>query len=543
MAYNVLRNNVLPPGEYGMYLRKSRKDIEAESQGEGETLKRHEENLLRLAEKYNITISEKNIFREVVSGETIDQRPEVQNMLNLVTEGKLTGVFVMEIERIARGDTSDQGAVAKAFKYNNTLIITPAKIYDPNDEADEEYFEFGLFMSRREYKTINRRLQRGRIAAVSEGLYLASTPPYGYNKVKIHNDKGYTLEIIPDQAVIVQSIYEWHAIGVQQEDGSILKLGATRIADRLNQMGVKPLRSQYWTKSSIIDILRNPVYAGMIRWGYKKEEKFIKDNKVRKQRRKGDEYHLVKGKHEAIISMELYNTVQDILANRRHASVPGNTVLKYPFTGIIYCGKCGRLMTRLAKSNKTPYDTIKCMNKQCNNVSSPLYLVEDVIITSMQQWLNDFTVKWEYEKLNNPYSSAIQLQISVINQAKNDHAKLSAQRERLYTLVEQGAYSVDIFVQRNKKLTNDIEALEETIQKCEQELNRLRNQESYNDFFISNAQRILDQYYELDTATAKNEALKEILEKVEYVKDKPNKKGDRDNKNFKIELFPKVIQF
>ena len=45
------------------------------------------------------------------------------------------------------------------------MIITPIKIYDPNDEYDEEYFEFGLFMSRREYKTIKRRMQRGRVAA------------------------------------------------------------------------------------------------------------------------------------------------------------------------------------------------------------------------------------------------------------------------------------------------------------------------------------------------------------------------------------------
>ncbi len=48
----------------------------------------------------------------------------------------------------------DQGIVSQAFKYSGTRIITPTKTYDPNNEFDEEYFEFGLFMSRREYQTI-----------------------------------------------------------------------------------------------------------------------------------------------------------------------------------------------------------------------------------------------------------------------------------------------------------------------------------------------------------------------------------------------------
>ena len=41
------------------------------------------------------------------------------------------------------GNTRDQGIVAEAFKYSDTKIITPSKTYDPNNEFDEEYFEFG----------------------------------------------------------------------------------------------------------------------------------------------------------------------------------------------------------------------------------------------------------------------------------------------------------------------------------------------------------------------------------------------------------------
>ena len=155
--------------EYCIYLRKSRADVEAEVRGEGETLKRHEKVLVDLAKKMNIVIG--RIYREIVSGESISSRPEVQKVLTDVESGMWKGVLVIEVERLARGDTMDQGRVAQAFKYSDTKIITPMKVYDPNDEYDEEYFEFGLFMSRREYKTINRRLQGGRISSVLEGKY------------------------------------------------------------------------------------------------------------------------------------------------------------------------------------------------------------------------------------------------------------------------------------------------------------------------------------------------------------------------------------
>ena len=103
----------------------------------------------------------------------------MKKLLTDVKMGKWKGVLVVEVERLARGETMDQGIVAQAFKISETKIITPMKIYDPNNEFDEEYFEFGLFMSRREYKVINRRLQRGRLMSVNEGKYVGSVAPFG----------------------------------------------------------------------------------------------------------------------------------------------------------------------------------------------------------------------------------------------------------------------------------------------------------------------------------------------------------------------------
>ena len=180
---------------YSIYLRKSRADAEAEMAGEGETLARHEKALLALAKKQNLTITK--IYKEILSGETIAGRPVMQQLLQDVESGLWQGVLVMEVERLGRGNTMDQGIILNAFKYSNTKIITPIKTYDPNDEFDEEYFEFSQFMSRREYKTILRRMQRGREASAKEGKFTGSIPPFGYRREKLQHDKGYSLAIEP----------------------------------------------------------------------------------------------------------------------------------------------------------------------------------------------------------------------------------------------------------------------------------------------------------------------------------------------------------
>ena len=175
---------------YAIYLRKSRADMELEKMEKYETLARHKKILLDLARKREFDIVK--IYEEIVSGESIRQRPEMQKLLQDVSNELYEGVLVMEVERLARGNTRDQGIVAETFQYSGTKIITPNKVYDPNNDLDQEYFEFGLFMSRREYKTIQRRLNTGRVQSVNEGNYIGSVPPYGYDIV--HPDrKTYTL--------------------------------------------------------------------------------------------------------------------------------------------------------------------------------------------------------------------------------------------------------------------------------------------------------------------------------------------------------------
>ena len=292
---------------YCIYLRKSRKDLELEKSENYDTLTRHRNTLLELAHKMSLTIGK--IYEEVVSGDSIAARPEMQQLLNDVAEGIWEGVLVMEIERLARGDTSDQGIVARTFTYTDTLIITPVKTYNPADEFDQEYLDFELFMSRREYNTIKRRMHAGMISSCKEGNYIHNQPPFGFNRVKNEDCKGFRLEPKPGEAEIVKLIFEWYTKGVLQDDGTYKPIGTSLIANKLNtEYSIKP-KSGVWTVPTISSMLRNEHYLGYIVYGKTKREKVFQDGMLVDKwmyHAKGD-YDLYPGKHPALVSQEVFD--------------------------------------------------------------------------------------------------------------------------------------------------------------------------------------------------------------------------------------------
>ena len=137
-----LRKELIDATQYCIYLRKSRQDLEAEARGEGDTLARHRRTLTELAEARSLPVGA--IYEEVVSGDTIAARPQMQRLLQEVEAGQWRGVIVMEIERLARGDSIDQGIVARAFKYSETRIITPFKTFDPTTNTTRSILNSGF---------------------------------------------------------------------------------------------------------------------------------------------------------------------------------------------------------------------------------------------------------------------------------------------------------------------------------------------------------------------------------------------------------------
>ena len=228
-----------------LYLRKSRADEEMERQGQGETLSKHRKALLKFAKEREFNIIE--IKEEIVSGESLFHRPKMLELLKEVESKLYEGVLVMDMQRLGRGDMQDQGLILKTFKDSGTKIITPQKTYDLSDDFDEEYSEFEAFMSRKELKMINRRMQGGRVRSVEDGNYIGTNPPIGYDIDFI--GRARTLKANA-QAEIVRMIFDMYVGGN----------GAGMVAESLNNLGYKTANGNEFTRSSVCFIIKNLVY-------------------------------------------------------------------------------------------------------------------------------------------------------------------------------------------------------------------------------------------------------------------------------------------
>ncbi|MBP5578157.1 MAG: recombinase family protein [Ruminococcus sp.] len=484
---------------YCMYLRKSRADIEAESRGEGETLSRHHAMLAELAERQELNIEQ--IYKEIVSGDSIAARPQMQALLADVSDGRYAGVLVVEIERLARGDTIDQGIVAQAFRESSTKIITPSKTYDPDNEFDEEYFEFSLFMSRREYKTIKRRMQNGRLASVKEGNYIGSAAPYGYRKTN-PEPKVHTLEMILSESETVKLIYKLYLDG----------MGTKSIADELNRIGISPQKKRLWESPSIKKILSNPVYCGKVGW---------------KTRSNGDT--LYNGIHEPVISEEIFRSVQEKKRSCPAVQLRTNDRLLNYYHNVLFCKNCGHQMKRRFTA-KSGSEHILCVYNECKGktVSSAFEAVDEAVIAALRYRVKLLErLKWE----GNEKSSDEPDEKALLN-AELERAK--KQKERLYDLLEQEVYDINLFRERSEIITEKIKKAETALK----ELESVREPEKpQSGEAVQSIESILERFSDAGPEE-KNRLLRAVFRKIYYSK---NKRTYRNRPYSDLELTAEFI--
>lgn len=514
----------LEQGEYWMYLRKSRADIEAEARGEGETLKKHEQLLYKLAKVHGILITE--TFREIVSGESIYHRPEMLRMMAMMEERRPKGVLVVDMDRLGRGDMQEQGLILGTFRRLDVKIITPRKIYDLNDEFDEEYSEFEAFMARKELKLITRRLQRGRVLSVEAGNYIATRPPYGYEILDLPD--GRTLKPHSEQAEVVKQIFRWYT----QE-----QMGSSKISTKLNELSIPTYTGRAWTPASVLSILKNAVYVGRIQWKKREQKKSRTPGKRRDTRtRDRSEWIDVPGKHEPLIDEGTFRIAQERLRSRYHIPYQlnelGQPKITTALAGLVRCGKCGKAMIYRPYVHAKSH--LRCYTPGCPTRSSEYDLVELRIVESLEKWLSNYKIKWNKRKKDEP-DQALEFKRAALSTLEKELSELELQKGRLFDLLERGIYSEEVFLERSQNLAQRIQSMQEAIARAKEEIGEEERRQQARKNVIPLVENVINSYYKTTDPVKRNALLKSVLHYAVYYKDK-NQRGD----NFTLELFPRI---
>ena len=504
---------------YIMYLRKSQMDRDFEDASVTETLARHRRTLEEFAERNKLNIAV--ILEEVVSGESLSSRPKMMELLELVSTGEYAGVVCMDIDRLSRGNSIDSGIIQQTLQIYDCKIVTPQKTYDLNNESDEQFADMKFMFSRYEHKTINKRLVAGRKSSIKEGKFVGSKAPFGYEKVKLKGEKGYTLKIIPNEAEVVRMIFDWYT-----NDG----LGSGQIANRLNELHIKPRVSDEWSGSSVIQMIRNEHYIGKTvskRYPIRKQ---IIDGKLVKRAYRNKNYELYDGRQEPIISEEQFELATKIRNDSYVAPAKITTELSNPFAGILRCGICGTMMKRHTNSNKNPgcEPRFKCpRGKTCGCKSNKLNEVEEAIVEAMRDWLDGYILTLDTDipvKTDGLETALVMLQ--------NKLEELFEQQDSICELHEKGDYSDRLFKRRNDQIESEIDQIESDIRDLEIQIAEQHEEESINLNIIPTSQKLLDNYEDL-TPKEKNDLWKEVVHKIEYKKTETKGKFD-------IVIYPKL---
>ena len=489
-----------------MYLRKSRQDEELEKKENTDTLARHRSTLLAVAKKQHLDIIE--VKEEIVSGSSISSRPKMIDLLDEVKSNMYDAVLCMDIDRLCRGGMQDQGLILDTFKDSHTLIITPNKTYNLNNELDEEMTEFKAFFARRELRIISKRMQRGRVKCVEEGKYLSSTAPFGY-KFEYAKEGERLLVIDEEKAPIIRNIFDMYINGN----------GAYKIKVFLDNIGVKTNNNIPFSEMAIRRIIKNKVYCGYVTW-FNYRRKGTKS-------KKGTDKELieVKGIHEPIVSEEVWNKAQDIRINKQLTPTNSGNGLTNALAGIVKCACCGHTMTNTSASYKEGY--VKFMRcKYCNeNRGIKNNILENTILEYLETILQEFEEQILANEIENKENDRISNLNHTLSLLEKESQELNKQKNNLHDLLERGIYDVDTYLERtqilSKKSDANKQAIENTLQLIENEKSINVN---YNELALS-IKLVLDSYKKTDDIELKNFLLKSVIDEIIYFKEKGKRKA------------------
>ena len=497
----------LTPEEILEYLRKSRTDdptLDVE-----EILSRHETILDEYAERtWGSKIPESQKMREVVSGETIDSRPELLKILKMIESPKIKGVLLVEVQRLGRPDLEDIGRLSKLFRYTNTLVITPAKTFDLRNEYDREAFERELMRGNEYLEYTKKIMNRGRLLSVQQGNFIGQKAPYGYEKTVIMEGKKkcHTLKPVEAEAEVVRMIFDMYV----NED-----MGRVNIAHRLNDLKIPTRTGALWAQDTLKTMLENDHYIGKVRWNWRKTVNIVEDGEVRQVRPKTKvgEYLVYEGKHPAIISEELFYAAREKQGKNHRAK--SKTKVRNPLAGILYC-QCGRAMslrTYIKNGEERSAARLLCDNQAYCKTTSALYSeVLDRVRDTLKQCISDFEIR-----IDSDDKTSQKLHENLIKRLKSKLEELNKKEVSQWEKYSEEAMPKEIFEKLNEKVLKEKDEIQQALCKAYESMPEPID---YEEQLL----RFKDALEALDdpevSAEKKNKLLKACIERIDYKREK-----------------------
>ena len=384
---------------------------------------------------------------EGITGTRMDKREEFQRMLKDCRRGKIDRIIVKSISRFAR-NTKDCLSVLRELKELGISVMFEKENIDTANITDEIMVTIMGGLAQEESSSISKNVRWSIRSKMKNGTVKFHSAPLGYDLYEGN------LIINKREAEIVKSIYKMFLSG----------MGYDSICRELNESKViKNDKGTKWLSASVRYILTNEKYIGDSLW----QKNYNTSMPYRKVRNKGAlEKYYINNTHEAIITKEEFEKVQELIEQRKHPNM--NLINNYPLSKKIYCGKCGSLFKRRFKNEKSYwicrehyYNAENCQIKQ---------IPEQVFYTA-------FTAM--YNKLKANYSVIFTPMLTQLQELKNkkyggnnqyieinkEIAQLKEQTHVLARLKTKGFLDENKYIEQVTEINAKIEKLNREVRK------------------------------------------------------------------------------
>lgn len=404
------------------------------------------------------------------------ERPEFQRMLGDIYAGKINCVIVKDLSRFGRDYIEAGRYIQKTFPVLGVRFIAVTDNFDSllSDRTETSFvLPVKNFVNDSYCRDISVKVRAHQKVKRLGGKCIAAFTVYGYQKDP--EDKNH---LIVDEyaAGIVRKIYEWKITGMSYKG----------IAEKLNDYGIlspmeykKFLGMNYasgfeksdtakWSVTSVKRILTNRVYLGHMEQG--KQEKISYKMKKRIQKPE-EEWIRVENTHEAIISEDDFNLVQELLRFDGRASTDTDTANL--FCGILLCADCKVPMVKRVnnyKGRKRVYYICQTKNKSqgCSRHSILEDDLKDVVLREIKVWVNlmiSYSEIMETIQGEIPNCEQLIVQDAQIKALQKEYDKYYGLRGYLLADLQEGRIDKEEFDEFHEIYTGKCKEIENSIEK------------------------------------------------------------------------------
>ena len=284
---------------------------------------------------------------------TVFDRPEFNRLMNDIKSGRIKCLVVRDLSRFGRDYIETGTYLERIFPQIGLRFISIKEVYDnfDNDGSNESLMIPLQNMINALYsKDISRKVSTALKAQMEQGTFRKRNLPYGYK----WNEEHSNMVIDEDSAKFVRLMFEWKIEGwsIPSILDALDRMGAPNPEARKREVGTRdgdPSNHTGWYSSTLYCILTNPHYVGDTVLG--RSMKAIYKNIPSHNVKDKDEWIVFPDTHEAIVSREDFQKVQDIMnaaSEARQAKMQKSEEIRATlvnlFEGKIVCADCGRKM-------------------------------------------------------------------------------------------------------------------------------------------------------------------------------------------------------